>query len=599
VEAQSERTPDAVAVIADFGVATEMTYRELNQKADALAVRLQGLGVGTDTPVVVMLDRSAELMVALLGVLKSGGAYVPVDPGLPERRRAFMIEDSGASVLLTQAAHRDKAPDGPEILAVDEIWPDLVDGDPEPRGGPDSLAYIIYTSGSTGTPKGVMIEHRSIVNQLLWMREFLGLGEEDVILQKTPISFDTSVEELFSLLILGGAVVMAYPDGHKDPAYLIRTIRERGVTMVDFVPSMLQALVVEPELGDCSTLRYLFSGGEALTPALRDEILDALDVELFNWYGPTEAAVQVTSHSCKKGDPPRTVPIGRPVANTRLYVLDRNGEPVPMGVAGELHIGGVQVARGYLNRPDLTAEMFVPDPFTSDESARLYKTGDLCQFRPDGEIECLGRIDHQVKIRGFRIELGEIEAALEGQAGIRQAVVDVKEMSPNDQALVAYLMPDNGRDPDTSVLAQSLSDFLPEYMVPKHWVVLPEIPLNPSGKVDRLALPVPERVEVPEQEFVAPQTEIEEALAGIWAEVLGVPRVGAGDNFFNLGGHSILAIRVVSRIRRDLGVELPLRRMFATPVLRPLAEEIEGLAAAAAVTAMEDEASAYDEEVVI
>jgi amino acid adenylation domain-containing protein len=598
-EESAARSKDKRAVVAESGVSADLSYGELERRVDALASRLQTLGVGRDVPVAVSMERSTELVVALLGVLKSGGAFVPVDPKYPVERKRFMVEDSGAPVLLTQAALRDSLPEGPTILAVDELWPQLTDGKPEDRATPDSLAYIIYTSGSTGTPKGVMIEHRSAVNQLLWLREHLGLGDHDVFLQKIPISFDPAVLEVFSPLLAGGTLVMARPDGHMDPDYLVRAVREHGVTVTVWVPTMLQEFVNHPEAGTCASLRKLICGGEMLTPALRDRVLATLDAELYNFYGPTETTVTACAGRCEAGDPAWTVPIGRPVANTRLYVLDAQRRPVPLGVPGELYVGGVQVARGYLNRPELSAEAFLADPFVTDGSARLYRTGDLCRFLPDGQLEFFGRADNQVKVRGFRIELGEIEAAVERQQGVGRAVVDVRETSPGSTALVAYLTGENGTQPDVSRVRAALAKSLPEHMVPQHWVVVPEMPLTGTGKVDRKVLPDPERSARPDVAFADPETDIERRLAAVWAEVLGLARVGRDDDFFELGGHSILATRVVSRVRRDLGVELPLRTLFVARTLAALADEIDALSAAAAVGASADDDTGYAEEVVL
>ena len=598
IQAQATKAARGTAVISESGVAPKLTYAELNSRSDALAARLQALGVGRDMPVAVSMERSAELVVSLLAVLKSGGAYVPIDPGYPEPRRKFMVEDCAARVILTQRALRDGLPAGPTVVAVDEIWPELVDGTPQPRADAGSTAYIIYTSGSTGTPKGVMVEHRAIVNRLLWQHAYLGLGTDDVVLQKTPYSFDVSVWEFFSPLLAGATLVMARPEGHKDPAYLLGAIREHRVTTAHFVPSMLQAVVDEPELAGCTSLRRVICSGEALSPVLRDKFLSVLDIELHNFYGPTEAAVDVSATRCVRGEPAWTVPIGRPVANTQLYVLDANRNPVPIGVPGELYIGGVQVARGYINRPELTAERFVPDPFAANGSSRLYRTGDLCRFMPDGQIEYQGRLDFQVKVRGFRIELGEIEAVLEKQKGVRQAVVVVREMSPGDNVLVAYLTSSNGAAPDTAAFRAALAATLPDYMIPQHWVVLPELPLTSSGKVDRKALPAPQRGASAPRAFVAPSTEVQQKLAAIWTDVLAIPRVGIGDDFFDLGGHSILATRVVSRIRRDFGVQLPLRKVFTAPTLSQLADEVEGLLAAAALSRA-GENVAFEEEVVL
>ena len=598
IQAQAARTPARTAVMAEVGVARELTYAELDRRADALAARLQALGVERDAPVAVMMERSAELVVALLAVLKSGGAYVPVDPGYPAARQRLLIADCGAQVILTQRALAEALPNGPSAIAVDAIWGELVDGKPARRADATSIAYIIYTSGSTGTPKGVMVEHRSVVNRLVWQEQYLGLTQDDVVLQKTPYTFDVSVWEFFSPLLVGAKLVMLRPDGHKDPAHLLSVLKAQRVTTTHFVPSMLQALVGEPGLAECDALRRVVCSGEALSPMLRDRFLDVLPIELHNFYGPTEAAIDVSASRCVRGSPQWTVPIGRPVANTQLYVLDESRSPVPIGVPGELHIGGVQVARGYLNRPQLTAERFVPDPFGKNGSSRLYRTGDLCRTLPDGQVEYLGRLDHQVKVRGFRIELGEIEATLERLPGVRQAVVVVREVSPGDEALVAYLTAVAGVTLDVAVLRTALGDALPDYMVPQHWVVLPELPLTSSGKVDRKVLPAPERGAGTPVAFAEPANELQKALAIIWADVLGVPRVGANDHFFDLGGHSILATRVVSRIRRDLGVQLPLRTIFTAPTLSQLAEEVDGMLALAALPAVAG-TNGHHEEVVL
>jgi amino acid adenylation domain-containing protein len=598
IEVQTATASKRTAVVAETGIAPKLTYADLHKRSDALAARLQALGVGRDTPVAISMERSAELVVSLLGVLKSGGAYVPIDPGYPALRRQFIIEDCGARVVLTQGALRDTLPAGPTVVAVDEIWGELTDGKPERRADAGSIAYIIYTSGSTGTPKGVMVEHRAIVNRLLWQQSYLGLGQDDVVLQKTPYSFDVSVWEFFSPLLAGAKLVMARPAGDRDPAYLLGALKQHGITTAHFVPSMLQAIVGEPKLAGCTALRRVVCSGESLSPVLRDRFLGVLDIELHNFYGPTEAAVDVSASRCVRGVPWWTVPVGRPVANTQLYVLDADRSPVPIGVPGELYIGGVQIARGYLNRPELTAERFVLDPFSGDASSRLYRTGDLCRFLPDGEIEYLGRLDYQVKVRGFRIELGEIEIALEQQKGVRQAVVVAREMSPGDHVLVAYISSSNGAAPDTAALQAALAATLPGYMVPQHWVVLADMPLTSSGKVDRKALPAPQPGASSPRAFVEPANQLQRKLAAIWADVLGVPRVGATDDFFDLGGHSILATRVVSRIRRDFGVQVPLQKIFTAPTLSQLGDEVDELLSVAALPAAGGD-GAFEEEVLI
>ncbi|HEU4883940.1 MAG TPA: amino acid adenylation domain-containing protein, partial [Longimicrobium sp.] len=445
-EAQAARTPDAVALRFEQ---ESLTYAELNVRANRLAHHLRGRGVGAEVRVGVLMERSLEMVVSLLAILKAGGAYVPLDPGLPAERLAYMLDDSAVPLVLTQGALRESVPerDGLEVLAVDALAERLAaesTENPQIGAGPDSLAYVIYTSGSTGRPKGVMNQHRGVVNRLVWMQAHFGIGADDVVLQKTPFGFDVSVWEFFWPLQQGARLVVARPDGHRDPAYLRDLIEREGVTTLHFVPSMLQTFVEAAEAGRCASLRNVVCSGEALPPALVDRFYDrfAGPVVLTNLYGPTEAAVDVSVWTCSREESAGVVPIGRPVWNTALYVLDASLKPVPVGVPGELYIGGVQVARGYLDRPGLTAERFVPDPFSAEGGARLYRTGDRARWRADGAIEYLGRLDFQVKVRGFRIELGEIEAALLGHAGVRESVVLAREDVSGDPRLVAYLVPD-------------------------------------------------------------------------------------------------------------------------------------------------------------
>jgi amino acid adenylation domain-containing protein len=563
-EETARSRPDAVAVLAEEGAQERLTYAELDRKADALAHRLQELGVGLESPVAVCMNRSAELVTSLLAVLKSGGAYVPVDPGYPDFRKVFMVEDSGAQVVLTQAQLEETLPKtGPTLLAVDAIWDELDGGEPERWADPGSQAYVIYTSGSTGKPKGVMVEHRSVVNRLLWMHDLLGLTKDDIFLQKTPYSFDVSVWEFFSPLVLGAPLVMARVDGHLDPAYLAETIQEHGVTTVHFVPSMLQAFLDGTEAEACTSLKRVVCSGEALNPVLRDRCLETLDADLFNLYGPTEAAVDVSASECVAGEPPWTVPIGAPVANTQLHVLDPQLQPVPIGIPGELYIGGVQVGRGYLNRDELTAERFVADPFASDPSARLYRTGDSCRYLADGQIEFLGRLDHQVKVRGFRIELGEIEAILAEHESVKQAVVNVHAAGTADAQLVTYAVLDPPESLTVSEIRLFLRTRVPDYMVPGLLVELDEMPLTPSGKVDRKALPAPlASAPRPESKFSPPSTDSEILIAEVWADLLPLDQVDKTDNFFELGGHSLLAVKAVSTIAKRTGAKMNPREMF-------------------------------------
>ncbi|MCH7345990.1 amino acid adenylation domain-containing protein, partial [Pelomonas sp. CA6] len=495
------------------------SYRELNEAANRLARHLRELGVAPDERVGLCLERGADLVVALLAVLKAGGAYVPLDPGLPAQRLARMRADSAPRVLLAGAAQRGLL----DALALPDTLPVLVLDEPEPAwagqsGGnlprlglmPSHLAYVIYTSGSTGEPKGVMNEHRGVVNRLLWMQQAYGLKSGDAVLQKTPFGFDVSVWEFFWPLMSGARLVMARPDGHKDPEYLVRTIQAQRITTLHFVPSMLQAFIEQEGVEGCDSLERLICSGEALGGAVARRTRERLPrAGLYNLYGPTEAAVDVTAWDCSvaPGQVPDQVPIGRPIANTTIYILDRHGQPVPQGVAGEIHIGGVQVARGYLNRPELTRQRFIADPFSGEPGARLYKTGDLGRWRADGAIEYLGRNDQQLKLRGQRIEPGEIEAQLLAQPGVREAVVVLREDEPGEARLVAYVV----GELEAAPLREALARVLPEVMVPAAYVRLPGLPLTPNGKLDRRALPAPDGEALARRPYEAPRGEVEQA----------------------------------------------------------------------------------------
>ncbi|MBB3121374.1 non-ribosomal peptide synthetase, partial [Massilia violacea] len=580
VEEQVRLRPQAVAV--EDGE-RRLSYRELDEQANQLARHLRAMGVGPDQRVALCLERGADMVLGLLAVLKAGGAYVPLDPGYPAERLAFMLCDSAPRVLLTQGAVAESLalPEDLPVLyldGADQPWQKLsAQALPVAELGltPSHLAYVIYTSGSTGQPKGVMNEHAGIVNRLLWMQEAYCLQPDEAVLQKTPFSFDVSVWEFFWPLMRGARLVMARPDGHKDPAYLADTVARRGITTLHFVPSMLQAFLDSGEAARCGSLKRVLCSGEALPAALARRFLRELPgVQLHNLYGPTEAAVDVTAWHCAGPELPDSIPLGRPVANTRIYVLDRHGQPVPAGVAGEIHIGGVQVARGYLNRPELTRERFVPDPYAGEDGARLYKTGDLGRWLADGTLEYLGRNDHQVKLRGQRIELGEIEAQLLRQPGVREAVALAREDNPGDQRLVAYLVADV---PDLAALRSALARVLPEPMVPAAFVLLDQLPLTPNGKLDRKALPAPEGAAYAQHPYEAPQGDTEVALARIWTELLRQEQVGRHDHFFELGGHSLLAVQLMERMRRD-GMYADIRTLFARPTLAELATAVQAAA---------------------
>jgi amino acid adenylation domain-containing protein len=518
-------------------------------------------------------------------VLKAGAAYVPLDPSYPAERLAYMLEDSAVPILLTHSHLAARLPttaaevmrldgDGAESPSAESVPPQSVD--------PDGLAYMIYTSGSTGRPKGALNTHRAIVNRLLWMQDEYGLAPTDSVLQKTPFSFDVSVWEFFWPLITGATLVVARPDGHRDASYLAKLIEREGITTLHFVPSMLQLFLETADVGRCGSLRRVICSGEALPADLARRFFERLPhVELHNLYGPTEAAVDVTAHPCVSGDEDATIPIGRPVANTAIHLLDGRGEPVPLGVAGELFIGGVQVGRGYWRRPGLTAERFVPDAFSDVPGARMYRTGDLARRRADGEVEYLGRTDFQVKLRGFRIELSEVEAALAALPGVREAVAVVREDVAGDARLVAYLVPSADEAPSAEALRDALSMRLPEHLVPTEFVVLERIPLTPSGKADRRALPAPGAAPArAARERVPPRTPAEKAVAAIWAEVLHRDDIGAEDNFFTVGGHSLLLAQVHVRLQEWLRREVSLVDLFRYPTVTTQAAYLTGEAAA-------------------
>jgi amino acid adenylation domain-containing protein len=573
-EAQVERTPESVAVEYE---GQQLTYRELNQRANQLAHYLQTQGVGPDALVGVCMERSLELVVALYGILKAGGAYVPIDPDYPQERISYMLEDAGFSVLLTQSRIIDRLPSrGAKTLCLDDGWKQIAGEattNPAKVTTPDNLAYMIYTSGSTGKPKGAMNTHRAICNRLLWMQSQYQLTEADRILQKTPVSFDVSVWEFFWPPLTGARLVLAKPGGHQDPAYLINLITGQQITVAHFVPSMLAIFLAEPRAELCVSLRHIICSGEALPFNLQEQFFKLLPAQLHNLYGPTEAAVDVTHWTCRRDNKRKIVPIGRPVANTQIYILDKYLQPVPVGISGDLYIGGVQVGRGYHNRPDLTAEKFVPDPFSVDSAGRMYKTGDLCRWLSDGNVEYLGRSDFQVKVRGLRIELGEIEAALDRHQAVRQCVVVAREET-GDKILVAYVEQEKTEvAPAVSDLRAYLSEHLPTYMIPSIFVVMEKLPLSPNGKIDRKALPLPDqgRVEVA-GDFVAARDPLEQMLAQIWSEILTVRRIGIHDNFFELGGHSLLAVRIMAEIERLVKKRLPLATFLQAPTIGDLAD---------------------------
>ncbi len=576
VEEQVDRTPDATALVYED---ISLTYREFNSRANQLAHYLHHkLGVHGDVIVGVFAERSIDLVLALHAVVKAGGAYVPLDPELPAERLQLMVEDAGIDTVLTQRHIFDKAPKVSNLILLDEYkrYSSESTSNLDIDISCENLAYVIYTSGSTGRPKGVMIEHRGICNRLHWMQEEYLLGEQDVVLQKTPFSFDVSVWEFFWPLTSGASLVVARPGGHKDPSYLKNLIIEKEITTLHFVPPMLDVFLDEPGVDQCYSLARVICSGDALSGDTVDRFYSTFSAaELHNLYGPTEASIDVTYWFCERNRRDGGIPIGKPIANMKVYVLDESLRLCPIGVPGELHLSGVGLARGYLRRPDLTEKAFIRNPFSDADSAydRMYKTGDLCRWLPDGSLEFLGRIDHQVKIRGFRVELGEIEAQLRLCPGVRQSVVLAQPDPAGGSRLVAYVVPeDDEHTPSSDDLRDHLSKKLPEYMVPSIFVFLEEMPLTANAKIDRKALPNPDAKTLQiGKEYVAPRNATEETIAKVWSDVLKVDNIGALDNFFDLGGHSLLVTRAVTAIKKELGIHLPITALFDAPTVEKLA----------------------------
>ncbi|WCM63688.1 amino acid adenylation domain-containing protein [Paenibacillus polymyxa] len=597
-ELQANNTPERIAVI--YGD-EYLTYNEMNTRANQVAYRLQKIGVKPDQIIPVMLERSTEMAVILFAILKAGGAYLPIDPMFPEDRIQFLLKDSDANVIITQQRFETKLA---KIIAtkedkltnsIDRVKPDVTiviaddlelyqgEGSNLPlAAGLKHLSYVLYTSGTTGNPKGVMIEHRSISNFLHWMQKEYPIGESDVILQKSPYTFDVSVRELFWWSLQGAKVVFLEPGGEKEPECMANTVERYGVTMIHFVPSMLSAFLDYVEsrqsivLNQLASLRQVFVGGEALNMKLVERFNALLCrgglTSLINFYGPTEATIDVSYYDCSTGKSLSKVPIGRPVDNTALYVISEDGALQPIGVPGELCIAGVQLARGYLNRPDLTAEKFVSIPFSPGE--RMYRTGDLVRWLSDGNIEYLGRLDHQVKIRGYRIELGEVETALENHPAIKEAVVIDHLDSQGQKYLCAYVTANIDSAPSLTEIRTHLAKKLPDYMVPARVMVLEKLPLTPNGKINRSALPTPDWELASEVEYIAPETEMEELLADLWQDVLGIKRIGMGHNFFELGGDSIKALQISARLS-GRGYKMEIKNLFQYPQIRLLTKYIK------------------------
>jgi amino acid adenylation domain-containing protein len=578
-EEQVQRTPEAVAVI--YGD-ERLTYRELNRRANQLAHRLRALGVGPEARVGICVRRSPEMIVGLLGILKAGGIYVPLDPSYPAERLSFILQDAQVLVLLTQQKLLAQLPaHGSPVLCLDSEWDSIAqqsEANLPPLARGENGAYIIYTSGSTGQPKGVVVQNRSLANLCHWYKRSSHITDASVVLLMIPCGVDASIKNMITSLMAGGQLVLA-PDGYYDAAELLRIIEENKVTVTNSAPSLFYTIVDAAKMDDYSnlaSLEHLLLGGDVLVLSRLRPWLKSVHCHctVANIYGPTECTDISASYTIEKADIDllETVPIGRPVDNVRLYVLDKDRNLQPVGLVGELHIAGDCLARGYLNKPELTAEKFVSDPFVP--GAKMYRTGDRVRWLASGNLEFLGRIDHQVKVRGIRIELGEIEAALNRHASVSEAAVLTREELSGERRLVAYIVPRPGEHLTGSILRNYLKERLPEHMLPSIFIWLESLPHTASSKVDRQALPVPQRTRPElEEAFMPPRTTVEKVLASIWAEVLGLEQVGVNDNFFSVGGDSILSMRVVNRARQA-GLQLTMKQFFQYQTIAQLASVI-------------------------
>ena len=574
-DAQARRSSDKVAVIFN---GNRLTYRELNLRANQLAHYLQKLGVGPETVVGICVERSLEMVTGLLGILKAGGAYLPIDPTYPKERLAFMLRDSQVPVLLTQSRLLAELPEiQARVICLDQDWEVIAqESDETPNSGvrADNPAYLIYTSGSTGTPKGVLGLHRGAVNRFHWMWQTYPFKAHEICCQKTSLSFVDCVWEIFGPLLQGIPTVIIPDEAVKDPQLLVRNLASESVTRIVLVPSLLRVILdafddLQNRLGHLNTW---ITSGEMISEELARRFKESMpEATLLNLYGSSEVSADCTWYDTRGAELRPNIPIGRPIANTQIYLLDSNLQPVPVGVPAELHVGGAGLAIGYYNRLELTKEMFIPNPFVSGE--RLYKTGDLARYLPDGTIEFLGRIDHQVKIRGFRIEPGEIESALADHPGVRQSVVALRQDDRGENCLVAYIVPKNQGSPSISKLVTYLRQKLPEYMVPSAFVTLNSLPLTTSGKVDRRALPAPEQKRPDlDQAYAAPRSELEQYLSKLWCDILHLDRVGIHDKFFELGGNSIQAARCVHKLQKELGTRIPIISVFEAPTVNEYTE---------------------------
>ncbi len=576
-EKQADTSPNAVALEYENNT---LTYKILDEQSNQLANFLIKKGIKPEIPVAISMERSLELIVGLLGILKAGGAYVPIDPAYPKERINFMLTDSGAPILLTQKHLKNESYDFKGLIIYFEDYLGLIESEsklsPNIVVEPENMAYIIYTSGSTGVPKGAINTHKGIVNYISRLQEYYKLSQEDIALQKTPISFDVSVREIFLPLTTGARLVLAKHNSHKDSSYLIDLIVSKKITFLSFVPSQLNLFLSEKNVTECQSIRQVVCSGEALSISLQKLFFEKLNAELDNLYGPTEAAVDVTRWQCLKDQNMNSVPIGKPIPNNKIYILDDYNKIVPIGIPGEICIGGIQLARGYLNRENLTTEKFIPDPLSPEPDGRIYKTGDLGRILNDGTIEYIGRKDNQVKIRGFRIELGEIEAILESIEAVQSTLVIGKEFGTGDIRLIAYLIPAENQILDENNIKNILAEKLPDYMIPSYFVVIDKFPLTPNGKIDRKKLPDPEiSLFHRKSEFSTATNHTEYKLIELWKQILKINSISIDYNFFDLGGNSLLATRLVISIENTFNKKLSLLEIFKTPTVRQIAEKLQ------------------------
>lgn len=576
-EEQVIQNPERIAVVAQD---LQMTYAELNRRANQLAHYLRQVGVRPGSLIGLCIERSPEMVIGLLGILKAGAAYVPLDPSYPKQRLAFMLEDAQVALLITRQDLLTLFPafkqqtfcldTGQEVLRSAPV------ANPQGEIASEMLAYVLYTSGSTGKPKGVIISHQALSNHMQWMQSTFPLCTNDSVLQKTPFSFDASVWELFAPLLAGVRLVIAEPERQQDSVYLIQEISLQQITILQVVPMLLRILLDNPGFATCQSLKRVFCGGETLSRELAQRVFACLDVELINLYGPTETTIETVVWSCTKEEKQVVVPIGHPIDNIEAYVLDTNLQLKPFFASGELYLAGVGLAYGYLNQPELTAQQFIPHPFSTQPGARLYKTGDFARYRPDGAIECLGRADNQVKIRGFRVEIDEITHNILQHPAIGDCIVLVQEVAPGVTSLIAYLVTSLTQGSITEIMRSYLAEELAEYMIPDLFIVIETLPLLPNGKVDRKALPSPRQIlDAQAEEHLPPRSPTEQILTEIWAQLLGCESVSIHHSFFHLGGHSLLASQLIARVREIFQVEISIRSIFEQPTIEALAKVID------------------------